>query len=974
MNSEDRPGTKSLPGAPETLDGTDEQIAFGPFLLSPARRTLFRGGHPVSLGSRSFDILCLLIDRAGQVVSKEEIVARAWPGTFTEEGNLRVQISGLRKALGDGHDGHRYILNTSGRGYSFVEPVRRVADKVRQLPSGVVDRIEPRNVPVLHGRVIGREQETLTLIERISEHRLVTLVGAGGVGKTTLAVATVTHLSDRPESAAWQGVYFVDFASLSDPRLVSSTLASALGVSSLADNALPGALSYLRDKKLLLLLDNCEHVIGDVARLVEAILSHAPQVRILATSREPLRIEGERIQHLQPLTIPSGEGLSAAQAMAYSAIELFVERAQARADFFALRDEEIKAIVGICRRLDGIPLAIEMASARVDSLGVSGLALALDGMFTVLTQGRRTALRRHQTLYAAVDWSFNLLATRDQTIIRRLSVFSGAFTMEAAVAVAAWGEHSAFDVVEGLSDLVDCSLVTSDVSRNETFFRLLETTRAYARQKLIALPEASAMSRRHAEYCGNILGEAESAWAREDAMEWQQRFGWLLDDVRAALNWAFSAHGDSKLGISLTLSALPLWFQQSLIAECGERLEQALAALDMTGPEYDRMAVRLHSARACVLSATPGKSQEAKLAWMTAYEIAERLGDTDYLLRILWGLWAAKNIEGDFQSGREIAERFRALAAQSSDPSDSAVGERLLATSLHFLGDQEGALHHVQRMLSGYHAGSRRAHLMRYQFDQLVTASIARSRSLWVLGRGDQALKVLDESIEDAIAIGHNLSLCNALMQAACPVALLAVDLPRAERFTELLRKESERSSLGVWHLFAGCFQGQILVKRGDIVEGLSLIRAAIEKQQSAGHRQYYASFNMAYAEGLMTAGLMAEAMAALDAASAHATRNNEHWAAPEMLRLKGEIVLRAADTASLTEAEQYFSDALELAIQQKALAWQLRAASSLARLRRAQDRTSEGRDLLASVYNTFTEGYDLHDLVAARSLLNELA
>lgn len=969
-----RPRAMSLQLIPASPDGADEQIAFGPFVLSPARRTLFRGDHPVTLGSRSFEILCLLIERAGKVVSKEEIVARAWPGIFTEEGNLRVQISGLRKALGDGHDGHRYILSISSRGYSFVEPVRRVAEGARQQPPGVAARIASRNIPILQGRVIGREQESLSLMERISEHRLVTLVGPGGVGKTTLAVSTVTHLLERPGSAECQGVYFVDFASLSDPRLVSSTLASTLGVSSLADNALPGALSYLRDKELLLLLDNCEHLAGEVVRVVEAILGNAPMVRILATSREPLRIEGERVQHLQPLTIPAAEGLSAAHAMTYSAIELFVERVQARAAYFTLRDEDIDAIVGICRRLDGIPLAIEMASGRVEGLGVGGLATALDGMFAVLTKGRRTALPRHQTLFAAIDWSFNLLGARDQAVIRRLSVFSGAFTMEAAIAVAAWDEQSAADVVEGLCDLVDCSLVTSDVSRNETFFRLLETTRAYARQKLTAQPETSAMFRRHAEYCESILGEAEAAWARDDTAEWHQRFGWLLADVRAALDWAFSPEGDGNLGTSLTLAALSLWFQHSLISECNGRIDQALSTLGSTGRKHDRTAVGLHTARACVLSATPGRSQDAKSAWASAYELAEHLGDTDYLLRNLWGLWAGKMIEADFRSAQCIADRFCALAAQSTDPSDRAVGHRILGAALHFLGDQSGALHHAEQMIKGYDGQSRRAHVIRYQFDQLVTASIAHARSLWVLGCGDRALKVLDESIEDAIAIDHKLSLCNTLMQAACPVALLAGDLERAERFTELLRKESDRSGLGVWHLFAGCFRGQILVKRGNILEGLSLIRAAIEKQQSAGHHQYYASFNLAYAEGLMAAGSMVEAAAALEAASAHATRNNEHWATAEMLRLKGEILLHAADAADLAEAERHLSDALELAIRQKALAWQLRAASSLARLRHRQGRTSEGRDLLASVYNSFTEGHELADLIAARSLLDDFS
>ncbi len=952
---------------------SQHQIAFGPFLLSPSRRTLSRDGEQVALGGRSFDILCLLVERAGHVVSKDEIIDRVWPGIFTADGSLRVQISALRKSLRDGQEGHRYILSISNRGYSFIEPVRPLASELAQRQPSAVANQPSSNMPIIQDRIIGRDVDQSTLVAQIVKHRLVTLVGPGGVGKTTLAVSAVAHLLKRPEAISWHGVHFIDLAALSDARLISSTIAATLGVSSKVNSTLKCALSCLKDKELLLVIDNCEHLVEEVVRVTEAILGSVPKARVLATSREPLRIEGEQVQLLRPLAIPTTEGLSAEQAMTYAAIELFVERARARVATFTLRDEDVNAIVSVCRRLDGIPLAIEMAGGRMDCFGLRGLATALDSMFAVLTKGRRTALPRHQTLSATLDWSFNLLGARDQIVLQRLSAFSGAFTIEAAVAVASWGDLSAHDVVESLCDLVDRSLVTSDVSRNETFFRLLETTRAYARRRLAVQPEVAAVSRQHAEYCEIVLTEAEAALSGDNEIAWRDKLGWLIGDVRTALNWAFSSRGDSELGMSLTLAALPLWFEQSLIKECGEQIDRALSTSSSIDQRHDRTAVRLHTARACVLSATPGKSQEAKLAWTTAYQFAERLGDTDYLLRNLWGLWAAKMIEAEFPSALSLADRFRALAANSSDPCDVAVGHRLLAAPLHFLGDQEGALHHAERMISGYRAASRRAHIARYQFDQLVTASIAQSRALWVLGRCDQALRTLDASVDDAIATGHKLSLCNTLMQAACPIALLAGDLLRAERFTELLRKEAERGSLGVWHLFAGCFEGQILVKQGKASEGVALILAAIARQRSAGHHQYTASFNLAYAEALAAAGLMAEAKAALDATLAQTARNKEYWAKPELLRLKGELALCSPDAFSHEQAEELFSTSLELAIGQKALAWQIRSATSLARLRLAQGRQSEGRSLLLPTYNAFSEGHALPDLMAARSLLDRL-
>jgi predicted ATPase/DNA-binding winged helix-turn-helix (wHTH) protein len=476
-------------------------VHFGPFSLLPLQRVLLSGDNVVPLGSRALDILCLLVERSGELVSKGEIVERVWPGTYVVDGNLRVHMAGLRKALRDGREGQRYIVTVPNRGYGFVAPLeRKTAAAVTVSSLCPFTAVSPA-LPAPLYRVVGRAQALQTLTENVAQHRLVTVVGAGGIGKTTLATTVATTLAGRTGLMSGGGVYFVDLAAIGGPGEIACALAAALGLSVTVESALPCLLTFLRDKQLLILLDNCEHVVEAAAVMVETLLRSAPTVRILATSREPLRAEGEWVQHLQPLEIPVTSPASVDQAMRYPAVELFVERAMACSGTFVLRDGDVDAIVDICRRLDGVPLALELAAARVDSLSPNELMEALDDGLAILTKGRRTALRRHRSLRAALDWSFDLLPERDAVVLRRLSIFAGAFTSDAASKVLAFGCLTSADIVDGVAELVARSMITADVGRNETSFRLLNTTRAYAMEKLRLSHDSALLARRYAEHC-----------------------------------------------------------------------------------------------------------------------------------------------------------------------------------------------------------------------------------------------------------------------------------------------------------------------------------------------------------------------------------------------------------------------------------------------------------------------------------------
>lgn len=378
-------------------DNSDESaLAFGPFRLLPKARLLEKDGNPVHIGGRALDILIFLAERAGEVVGKRELVSRVWADVNVDEGSLRFHVSALRKVLGDSASGARYVVNVPGRGYCFTAPIVRTETEPAATPAGSPP------LPAQIARMIGRTETIEKIAAELARHRLVTVVGPGGIGKTTVALA-VGH---RQLGAFAGMVRFVDFGSLRDKRLVPSALASALGLSVSSDNPLPSMLAFLREKRMLLIFDSCEHLLESLAMLAESIIREAPEVSILATSRESLRAEGEQVHRLFPLDCPPERAtITAPDVLAYPAAQLFVERIAASLGGFELGDAEAPVVAEICRKLDGIALAIELAAGRVNAYGIQGIATLLNSRFSLLWQGRRTAVPRHQTLSAALGWA-----------------------------------------------------------------------------------------------------------------------------------------------------------------------------------------------------------------------------------------------------------------------------------------------------------------------------------------------------------------------------------------------------------------------------------------------------------------------------------------------------------------------------------------------------------------------------------------
>ena len=947
-------------------------LKFGRFQVLPHRREFLVEGVPVAIGSRAFDVLMVLIEAGGELVTKDEILSRVWPGMVVEEHSLQFHISALRKVLGADRG---FIKTISGRGYRFVADITTAAGEQEALPdrdaglSAPFADLEIRsNLPAPGSDLIGREAELSEATGLVTAHRLVTLVGAGGIGKTRLGIEVARHM--RPGFA--DGVWVAELGPLSDPELVPVTVATALGLEIAGGAVTPERVaSALGTRQLLLVLDNCEHVIDAAASMAEALLRANPRAHVMATSREPLRAADECLFRVPALAVPAEGTEDIKDLLRYGAVQLFVARIRATEPHFSPDRRIAPAIAAICQRLDGIALAIELAAARAAALGVEGVAAHLDDRFHLLTGGRRTALPRHQTLRATLDWSYGLLSEAERVVLRRLSIFANGFALKAATAVAASAEIAASDVIDCVANLVAKSLVMIDVPGAKVRYRLLETTRAYAREKLAESGELGQVARAQAELLRHLFERAETEWETRPTVEWLARHGRRIDDLRAALDWSFSPHGDTSMGVALTVASLPLWLQLSLMEECRARVERALASVPGSSGDL-RRGMKLYAALGLSLMETKGPAC-AGVAWTKALELAGSLDDTEYQLRALWGLWMCALTGGEYRTALALAERFCSLAANRPDPVDLLIGDRMTATPLHYLGDQTNARRHIERMLARCVAPAHRSHIISFQFDHRLRASCTLALILWLQGFPDQAMGTAQSSVGEACVTDNALSICNTLAQGACPIALFIGDLAAAERFVAMLLDHSARHALAVWHAEGHCFKGALFIQRGDVVIGSQYLRCALDELRKIGFVQRCPAFLGVLAEGLAGAGQVTAGLVAIDEALALCDRGEGRWCVAELLRIKGALVLSEGGPDAAEAAEDHFTQALDWARRQGALSWELRSAMSLARLWRDQNRTKAARKLLAAVYDRFTEGFETADLRAAKSLLDGL-
>jgi predicted ATPase/DNA-binding winged helix-turn-helix (wHTH) protein len=477
---------------------TAMRLRFGPFELNVAERALRKADQVIPLGGRAYDILMALLENAGAVVTKADLIARAWPEVTVEEGSLRVHLSALRKALGDGQFGNKYVASIQGHGYSFIAPVTHLSgDGGGGNPSA-----RSSNLPPAPGRLVGRDAVVLEIQATLQTERLMTIVGAGGTGKTTVAL-TVGHgvLADLSGAA-----FFVDLSTASDKEHVFAAIASVFGLDPRPAGRREALVDFLHPRRALIILDNCEHLIQETAEIADSILQGAPEVRILVTSREALKVAGEDVLRLPLLECPPQQpGLTASEVLDYPAAQLFVERVSARGSDFSLGDDEAPMVAEICRKLDGIALAIELAAGRAAVFGVRDTVAKLGSRLDLLKFGRRTANPRHQTLKATLDWSYGLLSGIERIVLRRVAIFIGHFSLGAALAVAEQEGIYRSEVEAAVEKLVNKSLIVAWPGCGGMLYRLLNTTRSYALEKLIASGEHNATAALYAGHLNKML-------------------------------------------------------------------------------------------------------------------------------------------------------------------------------------------------------------------------------------------------------------------------------------------------------------------------------------------------------------------------------------------------------------------------------------------------------------------------------------
>lgn len=935
----------------------DPPVAFGPFTLHIAQRLLLETGRPVRLGARARSILAALVERAGEVVGKAELIAYAWPDGDAEEATLRVHMGALRKVLGDGQGGTRYIASVAGRGYCFVAPVARAT--AEGTPGALAAApAHDAYLPARVTRVIGRETLIAALAQSLPQRRLLTLCGAGGMGKTTIALAMAERL--LPDYA--DGVRFVDLGRVADPGLVEAALAATLGMTA-GPTARAALVDALRHRRMLIVLDSCEHVIDAVALLVLALLQGAPDVHLLVTSREPLQCEGEWVQRVPPLALPSPRNeISADEAMRYPAVQLFVERAIHSADTFQLPDADAPGVVMLCASLDGMPLAIELAAAHVETFGVAHLRRLLDDRFQMSADNSDIVQPRHRTLRALLDWSYDVLPPIERVVLTRLAVFTGEFTLAWACAVLVDAEVSRGDVETGIAAMVAKSLVSVDASEGVVRYRLLATTRAYALERLARGGALRDLQARHALHWRDAL---RATWTDEPTLtqaEWAARYGNAIDDVRAAIAWTLSPDGDPALGATLIIAALPLGYFLSRLDEfCGYAARALALADDGAAPLDPTLTARLRVALGTLIYHTRGVAAGAEDAYQRALRDAAALAQPGPQQQALAGIGMIALASGDYAAGRRHAETMCALADQNGDAMARLWAEHTLALAHHYLGDHGTARHLARHVRTHPSPLVRPVDNLTALVDRRVCMRIVEARTLWIEGYADSAASLVAQCVEDALT-DMPLALAQALAFAACPIALWRGDETALADYASRLREHSLRHALVAWHGWVEMLDGALALRDDGPAHADTDAHHRLQARIThTGGKQadLYATFGARFVTPL---------------AITRAAAGVSGWCMAEVRRVAAEAHPHRHTHAGRLAAAEAFEDALDVAHAQGARAWALRAATSLARVRQELGDDGRAADLLASICARMPEGRGTRDFRAAQAALAGLA
>ncbi|RZI56920.1 MAG: hypothetical protein EOP37_22285 [Rubrivivax sp.] len=935
---------------------------FGPFTLKRHERSLHRGGEPIPLGERATDLLLALVENGARVVSKNDLMARAWPDTVIDESTLRFHIASLRKALGDDSTQSRYIVNVSGRGYCFVAAVERFSalPAPGSMAMGTsMTTSTPMPPAVRAARLIGRDAALADLERRLRERRFVSIVAAGGMGKSTIAFALAEKLRrDFPD-----GVAVLDVSVIVDESQVAPTLAHQLGLVYAAGGAAEALCRWFQHRQALVLLDNCETQVEACALLAKAILQHAPGVHLLTTSREALRVLGEWVLQLKPLTCPPrpplashpllpSYRLSADEARSFSAVELALSLASAARPGFAPSEAELQLLCELVRRLDGMPLAIELTLAQLASLDLDGIVSQLDEKLLLGRGPVDGVIDRHRTLKALLDWSYERLTGDEQAVLRRLSVCNGPFTLAAAEAVAADHALTEDQVTRAVMGLGAKSLLTIDGGGHGITYRQLDSTRAYATHRLGDGPEGRQARVQQCVYLHDLMLRAERQRSRMSLADWMAEFGPANNDMRACIAWAFGAHGDLIRGIRLVAASIGFAHQMTLAGEYGGHVRRALGALPRLSRPEPELELRLLEGLSLLDILSRGVSREMTTTQARMLSLATQLGNERLIIQALNSHFVTRFFgEGDYPAAAAVQSEISGIAAQSSDAAEyEPLLERLQLQALHGLGRHEAA----RRPLESRLLDPRPRQRMRPPFpvDMTVMTRMLLVRIHWLQGRADDALDLVAD-LRFMAERDVRFALANACAWSICPLHLWCGDESRAIAAIDEMHRQAALLDIPFVAAWACAFDRARAVRFGTprrLPDGPAEMREATARGVVAEllGTVHFSLVTPALREGLR--------------------RGTLGWATPEILRAVGETRLLEGDVAGARAA---FVQARRVARQHGALAWELRAATSLARLHLRDAQPSSARSVLEPVLARFEQGWRTADVLEAQALLD---
>ncbi|MDO6414260.1 winged helix-turn-helix domain-containing protein [Sphingomonas sp. BIUV-7] len=872
---------------------------FGDFLLSPGRQLLLYEGQPVALGGRGFDILTLLVTRAGEVVSKADLISHVWPDYIVHEHNLKVNVGNLRRSLARFDLTADYIATIAGRGYKFVATVESANPTAAPGPASGV---HPAGMPKAT-RLFGREEAIEQISRQLQQPGYVTIVGPGGGGKTSLAVTIMQQCR-----VAGQAIVFVDLSTVSDHRFVVPAIASAFGISLGLDDPIAAVIETMRNQALLLIIDNCEHVLAMAGTIVERISAELPDASIVATSREPLRTRHEQIHFLLGLSYPDHtKPLRARDALSFPAVQLFMAKANASRDV-QMTDEYARDVASICARLEGLALAIELAAGTASVLAPSALQQLFRNGFGTMNRGPRDAPLRHQTLEATLDWSYRLLPDREAVVLGLLSVFSGRFAADDAEAMYPAGGLDPMTGRDALAQLVAKSLVSAEVEGGSVLYRLPESTGAYAARRLFGAPHREQARRHYAARVRDKLQTAERDWSSQTSREWLRKYQSQINDVRAVIAWAFDPSGDPDIGVELVVAALPLWQELSAFREMLSAIELAAEA----GSAFLNLApsarAKLSTAQAWAMTLARQIHMRTDGAWLQSIHDAAEAGDAELELRAIFGQAVFLTY-----SGRPLAalRRMSDFAASSGlDWTVAPDGKRLLAHVEVYAGRLSSAATRLDELMATWGGLQDGRGLSRFQVDLPVAIGLSRSFLLWLQGDVERASHLAARAVDRATDLDHMISLGNAICLAGLPIAYLSGEFAVAARLQQQLAQVGRRESVGIYEGTSLFFGGAIRMAQGE-QDGLALMQQGISELHAHGWRTRVAFYRCLLAEAWIKAGDVRRAEDCFRPAVAQADVRQERWCHPELWRVAGVI---EAARQRRAQADRYFEKSLRAA------------------------------------------------------------